>query len=203
MDKYEALKEIFEIEGIENKLAEYNKKAIKQVDCLRLLEIISETSYNISLELGISAATVSRLISTISPDKPKTSGKLCNYLLLKYDLKCCARCESVLPLENFNKNKGKRDGVNPYCKKCHGITNATTQGGRTSKYRAAKINRTPIWANLDKIKEIYDLCPEGYHVDHIVPLQGELVSGLHVENNLQYLLAEENLKKHNKFAPIA
>jgi len=70
---------------------------------------------------------------------------------------------------------------------------------RAAKRRAAKLQRTPSWANLDKIKEIYRTCPEGYHVDHIVPLQGELVSGLHVENNLQHLPASENLAKGNTF----
>jgi len=68
-----------------------------------------------------------------------------------------------------------------------------------AKYRGAKLQRTPSWADLEKIKEVYANCPEGYHVDHIIPLQGEMVSGLHVETNLQYLTAEENLKKGNKF----
>jgi hypothetical protein len=69
----------------------------------------------------------------------------------------------------------------------------------SSLARARKIKRTPKWANLEKINQIYVICPVGYHVDHIIPLNGKIVSGLHVEYNLQYLPAEENLKKSNNF----
>ena len=57
----------------------------------------------------------------------------------------------------------------------------------------------PKWADKAKIREIYLNCPKGHHVDHIVPLKGKNVWGLHVEHNLQYLTASENCKKHNKF----
>ena len=70
-----------------------------------------------------------------------------------------------------------------------------------AKYKAAKLNRIPTWANWDKIQNIYLNCPENYHVDHIFPLQGKLVSGLHVDSNLQYLTEEENLKKSNIYWP--
>lgn len=68
-----------------------------------------------------------------------------------------------------------------------------------AKRRAKKLQRTPSWADHSKIQEIYLNCPEGYQVDHIIPLQGERVSGLHVENNLQYLTAHENHSKSNKY----
>lgn len=71
-----------------------------------------------------------------------------------------------------------------------------------AKRRAKKLKATPSWADLKGIKNFYKNCPEGYHVDHIVPLQNDLVCGLHVENNLQYLTKEENLSKGNKFIPI-
>lgn len=75
-----------------------------------------------------------------------------------------------------------------------------------NKRRAAKIQRTPAWADLDAMRDMYDrahaLTEETgaeYHVDHIYPLQGKLVSGLHVHNNLQILTASENSKKRNHF----
>lgn len=65
--------------------------------------------------------------------------------------------------------------------------------------RAAKIERTPLWADRSSIKDFYANCPEGFDVDHIIPLQGETVSGLHVLNNLQYLTARENRSKGNRY----
>jgi hypothetical protein len=41
--------------------------------------------------------------------------------------------------------------------------------------------------NLSIIKEFYSKCPIGYEVDHIIPLNGKNVSGLHTITNLQYL----------------
>jgi hypothetical protein len=67
-----------------------------------------------------------------------------------------------------------------------------------AKRRALKLKATPRFANLNKIKEIYKNCPKGYTVDHIVPLQGKEVCGLHVEWNLQYLTPSENSSKSNK-----
>lgn len=72
---------------------------------------------------------------------------------------------------------------------------------RSMKRRAAKLQRTPAWADLVAITDFYENCPAGYHVDHVIPLRGELVSGLHVLENLQYLPASENCGKCNKFDP--
>lgn len=75
-----------------------------------------------------------------------------------------------------------------------------------SKRRAARIERTPPWADLDAMRAIYAeaqrLTAETgtpHHVDHVIPLQGKLVSGLHVPSNLQILTGSENSKKRNRF----
>ena len=77
-----------------------------------------------------------------------------------------------------------------------------------AKRRAQLVNATVSWADLNKIKAIYEeairLTKETgiqHHVDHIIPLNSKYVCGLHVEYNLQILTEEENLTKSNRFAP--
>lgn len=67
------------------------------------------------------------------------------------------------------------------------------------KRKADQLQRTPAWADTKAIRRIYEDRPSGYHVDHVIPLRGKYVSGLHVETNLQYLPAVENLRKNDRF----
>ena len=70
---------------------------------------------------------------------------------------------------------------------------------RLAKRRATKLKQTPKWADLKAIEAFYKNCPKGYHVDHIIPLQGKNVRGLHVLENLQYLSSNDNIRKGNKY----
>ncbi len=67
--------------------------------------------------------------------------------------------------------------------------------------RSRKLTATPLWADLNAIKNFYMTCPKNKVVDHIIPLKGKLVSGLHLVENLQYLSNVENCSKNNKFEP--
>lgn len=79
---------------------------------------------------------------------------------------------------------------------------------RCAERRAAKNKATPPWLSPEQRAEIlnlyelalsmFDKTGEKYHVDHIIPLNGELVSGLHVPWNLQVITASENCRKKNR-----
>lgn len=73
--------------------------------------------------------------------------------------------------------------------------------------RSARINRsTPDWADKKLMQSIYlesqlisNRTGIKHEVDHIIPLQGKLVSGLHVQNNLRVITVTANRQKSNKF----
>lgn len=65
----------------------------------------------------------------------------------------------------------------------------------------AMLRATPSWSEKEEIGNFYMNRPDGQQVDHIIPLQSELVCGLHVIANLQYLTPAENQSKRNKFNP--
>ena len=72
-------------------------------------------------------------------------------------------------------------------------------------YKEAKACRTPEWADKEAIEAMYILSQKiteitgvAMEVDHIIPLRGETISGLHVETNLQLLPASINRTKSNK-----
>ncbi len=86
--------------------------------------------------------------------------------------------------------------------------NKDRHAAQENKRRALKLNATPKWLTGKQYKEIEafywlaklqeELTDTKYHVDHIVPLKGKTVCGLHVPWNLQVLSAKDNLSKSNK-----
>lgn len=87
--------------------------------------------------------------------------------------------------------------------------NRDKRAAQQAKRKAAKIHRTPKWLTEEDYKLIETFYKQAqqlkeetgveYHVDHIIPLHGENVSGLHVPGNLQVITAVENMEKNNRF----
>ena len=78
--------------------------------------------------------------------------------------------------------------------------NKAQKNAMTNAYRCRKAQRTPVWADLDAIRDWYVQAEsQGLEVDHIVPLRGEFVSGLHVEYNMQLLSRRDNASKGNNY----
>lgn len=77
---------------------------------------------------------------------------------------------------------------------------------RVARRNAKLLQACPPWADMDAICKIYEEAHIkqkqsgiSYHVDHIIPLQGKRVSGLHIAANLRPLPALQNISKKNKF----
>ena len=99
------------------------------------------------------------------------------------------------------------------CLECHRVARKDFLKGyrKTPKGRAVRRSQKILrdrtqrqamspWANREKILEVYLKARElGMHVDHIVPLNHELVCGLHNEFNLQLLPPDQNIAKSNFF----
>ena len=101
------------------------------------------------------------------------------------------------------KNKEKVTGYN----KQWWSENKDKRAAYEGKRRAAELQRTPAWdPDAHLIIAKYQLAAMltqasgiPHHVDHIIPLQGRNVSGLHVFSNLRVIPGSDNVKKSNKF----
>ena len=139
----------------------------------------------------------------------------------------CVQCdkERVKPKEQraiatknyYERNKKKCMEASIKWKKSSGMSYEYTKRSRAknpslayfanAKRHASKLQRTPSWLNKGELFElecIYKYCASlrsiglDYEVDHIVPLQGKTVSGLHAPWNLQVITGAENSAKGNR-----
>jgi hypothetical protein len=98
--------------------------------------------------------------------------------------------------ENYEKNKEKIiERVKQYK-----ILNPGVATASNAKRRAQELQATPKWLTTEQLSEIsifYQKTPEGFQVDHIIPLQGKTCCGLHVPWNLQHIPKKMNQQKHN------
>lgn len=94
-----------------------------------------------------------------------------------------------------------KDKVSVRCSK-YKKANKYKVNALTAKRRANNLNATPTWLSEEQLKKIqimyFQAANQDLTVDHIIPLQGENVCGLHVPWNLQLLSRSDNSKKGNR-----
>jgi hypothetical protein len=111
--------------------------------------------------------------------------------------------------ERAAKKRAEQPEVIKVAKKVYAQRKKEVINAAVARRKAARLQRTPIWlTEFDKLKIqcIYAVAAmltrhngEPWHVDHIIPLQGKIVSGLHVPSNLRVMRGVENIRKYNKF----
>lgn len=121
----------------------------------------------------------------------------------------CKHCKLETNKLWSEKNKDLKSAYNREYIKGWSKINKDLRASNEAKRRSSKIRATPVWLtkeHLDSINNFYWLAKDlkavtgdEYHIDHIVPLKGKNICGLHVPWNLQVLPADLNIKKGNRF----
>ena len=112
----------------------------------------------------------------------------------------CQHCGAKKEVSHHNTNQycshkcaqiaSRTDKDEAWYKRKRAIANEAWQ-----RYHAKKKQQTPADADIQLIQSIYENCPKGYEVDHIIPLSK---GGLHHQDNLQYLTKNANRRKGSK-----
>ncbi len=126
----------------------------------------------------------------------------------------CNKCSRVKELTEFHKSNANTNGIRYVCAECDNSNRDLNYHRQYNKihyennkayyYNKKQIRRTRLTLastrfGQEGLNEFYLNRPPGMHIDHIIPVNHPLVSGLHNIFNLQYLSPEQNLRKSNKF----
>lgn len=168
------------------------------------------------VEQVCSCCKVKKSLDNFSPNKTKPLG-------VRYICKPCAATKAKQrraekPLSEEQKERARLKAKkwreenperNRLTKSSWRKQNLSVKNAANKRYETSKLKRTPSWLTEEHHKQILEkywlaqdlktITGEDYHVDHIIPLQGKNVSGLHVPWNLQVLPADLNLKKGTKY----
>ena len=179
------------------------------------VEIFAPCVYvlNISMKTCTKCNQVKPL-EMFSKDKTKKDGRISTCKICHkeyYKTNKAVIIETVRKYQNNNSDKIREYKVQ-YCQnnkdalkkrlKTWIANNPGKETARVAKYRATKLRATPPWFESDKVNKVYQKAAEwGFEVDHIIPLQGENVCGLHCWANLQLLDKSLNSSKNHRNYP--
>lgn len=131
-----------------------------------------------------------------------------------WDEKICHGCRVLLPASSFSPFRGeyRSDGLFCYCRKCASKAayanlerHPSLRAKSNSRIRVRQAQKAQRYVRQltpeqrDAIEQIYESRLPGQEVDHIVPLLGDNVCGLHVPWNLRVTSTRENRSKGNRF----
>lgn len=159
--------------------------SVPQITAGEFIEVVLEyeTIPKIASHFKVSVQTINRLFAKLFPDISCQGRQTWRMLILNMaELKRCIECELIKSKTEFYGDKRSLTETMSICKCCDDMK------GRLKNNLAKD-------ANILIISDIYANCPEGYHVDHIIPINK---NGLHHENNLCYLPAKLNIAKSDK-----
>lgn len=140
----------------------------------------------------------------------------CENSLINHQKKYCSKSCAAKMNNKGNRRHGKPVNICPVClgptkrssstycsNKCqNSVRKSSTKdklannASRQSQYRMKGYRNFAPTADRNVMKEFYKNCPEGYEVDHVIPLSK---GGLHHQDNLQYLIVKENRSKGNRY----
>lgn len=124
----------------------------------------------------------------------------------------CRTCHNQYGIDGFHTSSHKRlenGSTKVDCKMCANVkTRELKRIGRargaqwTQDYAERVRVATPKWLTEEdhnRIREIYASRGKDDSVDHIIPLKGKKVCGLHVPENLEVIPLIDNIKKSNRY----
>jgi hypothetical protein len=146
----------------------------------------------------------------LAVDEKPTGVPYNKYLLYSFGYSNCKNCKKTLHISNFYTDKTRWNSLDDRCSICSNNRVKTWRNNNPGKAAAQRASRrahelscTPSWLTNEQKANILHFYVEawqlGLEVDHIVPICGENVCGLHVPWNLQLLDRSANASKGNKF----
>lgn len=178
-----------------------------KIKCNRCVCFVEDTSYKYCISCREKTRVNAAKWRAANPDKAKDAHRRSNMKSIVYQKewyqknkdRCRDNCRKW-----SQENPDKRSN---YYKKWQ-LQNKDNCLYRDSKRRASKKQAQPLWANEIEIRKIFKEAVRitkqtniEHQVDHIVPLQSNLVCGLHWEGNMQIITRSENAKKSNTTWP--